>query len=100
MADSVPVRFKKRERVEKMPLNILRDGETTIKIKFSVFEGGGGGVGAERKTVQNVAFHSKRHDNKILKSQILLSKHFVVIAQAPTFVYSGMREPLACRSAC
>ena len=60
----------------------LRDGETTIKIKFSLFEGGGG-LGAERKTVQNAAFRGKRHDNKILKVQILLSRNFVVIAQAP-----------------
>ena len=34
--------------------------------------------------VQNAIFHGKRHDNKILKVNILLSKYFVVMAQAPT----------------
>ena len=33
----------------------VRDGETTIKITFSLFEGGGG-LGAERKIVQNAVF--------------------------------------------
>ena len=65
----------------------LRDGETTIKIKSSLFEGGeGGGVwGAERKIVQNAVFffRGKRHDNKILNVRILLSRNFVVITQAP-----------------
>ena len=41
------------------------------------------GRGAERKSVQNVVFHGKRHDNKILKVNILLSSNFVVMAQAP-----------------
>ena len=59
----------------------IRDGETTIKIKFSLFEGGGHGV--ERKIAQNTVFRGKRHDNEILKVQILLSRNFVVIAQAP-----------------
>ena len=40
-------------------------------------------MGAERKTVQNAVFRGKLHDNKILKVQILLSRNFVVIAQAP-----------------
>ena len=45
---------------------------------------GGRALGAERKIVQNaVFFRGKRHDNKILKVHILLSRHFVVIAQAP-----------------
>ena len=39
---------------------------------------------AERKIVQNAVSRRKRHDNKILKSQILLLNNFVVIAaQAP-----------------
>ena len=41
------------------------------------------GRGAERKIVQNAIFRGKRHDNKILEVQILLSRNFVVIAQAP-----------------
>ena len=60
----------------------LRESETTIKIKFCVFQGGWAG-GAERKIVQNAIFRGKRHDNKILKVKILLSRNFVVMAQAP-----------------
>ena len=41
------------------------------------------GRGAERKIVQNAIFHGKRHDNKISKVKILLSRNFVVMAQAP-----------------
>ena len=40
-------------------------------------------MGAERKIVQKRCFRGKRHNNKILKVQILLSRNFVVIAQAP-----------------
>ena len=32
---------------------------------------------------KNVVFLGKRHDNKILEVQILFSRNFVVIAQAP-----------------
>ena len=53
------------------------------KNKIFAFEGGGGGLGAERKIFQNAVFRGKRHDNKILNVQILLSRNFVVIAQAP-----------------
>ena len=65
-------------------LAIENDGETTIKITFSVFEGGGLGGREENRPKCCFFFRGKRHDNKILKSQILLSKKFVVIAQAPT----------------
>ena len=34
---------------------MFRDGKTTIKIKFSLFEGGGA-LGAEGKIVQNAVF--------------------------------------------
>ena len=44
---------------------------------------GGGGLGAERKVVQNAVFRGKCHNNKILKVQIVLSRNLVVIAQAP-----------------
>ena len=53
------------------------------KNKIWRFSGGGVGRGAERKIVQNAIFHGKRHDNKILKVKILLSRNFVVMAQAP-----------------
>ena len=62
---------------------LIRESETTIKIKFAFFWGGGGRQGAERKIVQNAIFRGKRHDNKILKVKILLSRNFVVMAQAP-----------------
>ena len=52
------------------------------KNKICAFQGGMG-KGAGKKIVQNAIFHGKRHDNKILKLQILLSRNFVVIAQAP-----------------
>ena len=62
----------------------VRDGETTIKINFSLFEGGGGGLGGrEENRPKHCFFRGKRHDNKILKMQIVLSRNFVVIAQAP-----------------
>ena len=45
---------------------------------------GGVALGAEKKIVQECFFFSgKRHDNKTLKVQILLSRKSVVIAQAP-----------------
>ena len=53
------------------------------KIKFSVFEGGGvGALGSEEENRPKRFFRGKRHDNKILKVQFLLSRNFVVIAQA------------------
>ena len=56
----------------------VRDGETTIKIKCAFPRGVGRG-----RVVQKRCFRGKRHDNKILKVQMLLSRNFVVIAQAP-----------------
>ena len=52
------------------------------KNKIFAFEGGGP-WGQRGKSCKNACFRGKRHDNKILKVQILLSRHFVVIAQAP-----------------
>ena len=51
--------------------------------KICAFQGGVG-RGAGREIVQNAIFRGKRHDNKILKVKILLSRNFVVMAQAPT----------------
>ena len=53
------------------------------KNKICTFQGGVG-RGAGRKIVQNAIFHGKRHDNKILKVKILLSRNFVVMLQAPS----------------
>ena len=50
------------------------------------------GRGAERKIAQNAIFRGKRHDNKILKVNILLSRNFVVMAQAPKLVYEILRR--------
>ena len=52
------------------------------KNKICAFQGGVG-RGAGRKIVQNAIFRGKRHDNKILKVKMLLSRNFVVMAQAP-----------------
>ena len=65
------------------PLIRIRDGETTIKTKFCVFEQGGGLGGREENRPKMLFLRGKHHDNKILKVQILLSRNFVVIAQAP-----------------
>ena len=52
------------------------------------------GRGAGRKIVQNAFFHGKRHDNRILKVKILLSRNFVVMAQAPkTFEFDTQNGP-------
>ena len=70
----------------------FRDGETTIRINVSLFEGGG--LGGREENPPNAVFFSrgKRHDNKILKVQILLSRNFVVIAQAPTLFLIVSKE--------
>ena len=61
------------------------------KNKIRTFQGGVGRV-AGRKIVQNAIFHGKRHDNKILKVKILLSRNFVVMAQAPSLAASDMTQ--------
>ena len=56
-------------------------GRDNNKNKMSVFEGGGMG-GQRGKASKNAVFFflpGKRHDNKILNVQILLSRNFVVI---------------------
>ena len=67
---------------------IFRESETTIKIEFTLFRGGG-----REKIVQNAIFHGKRHDNKILKVKFLLSRNFVVMAQAPIYAGNILEEP-------
>ena len=54
-----------------------------MKIKFAfLFCGGGGGHWGQRgKSSKNPVFGGKRHDNKISKGQMPLSRIFVVIAQ-------------------
>ena len=47
----------------------FRESETTIKIKFAFFRGGGQG-GREEDCPKRYIFHGKRHDNKILKVKI------------------------------
>ena len=67
---------------------MLRDSETTIKIKFPLFEGVGpwGQRGKSSKTLFLFS-RGKRHSKKNLKMQILLSGNFVVIAQAPICIW-------------
>ena len=60
----------------------IEDGEMTIKITFAILRGGALGK-FEGKSSENTVFLGKRHDNKILKVRILLSRIFVVITQAP-----------------
>ena len=61
----------------------VRGGETTIKIQFAVLRGGGIGGKEENRPKRCFFFRGKRHDNIILNVQILSSRKFVVIAQAP-----------------
>ena len=75
-----PVRSCTRENFRK---NVSQRERDDNKNKICAFQGGVG-RGAGRKIVQNTIFHGKRHDNKILKVKILLSRNFVVIAQAPS----------------
>ena len=72
------------------PLPYFRDGETTIEIKFALLRGVGLGGGEENRPKTLFFVRGKRHDNTILKVQILLSRHFVVIAQAPTIARYGV----------
>ena len=56
------------------------------KICGYFFGGGGGNWGQRGKSSKTIFFfRGKRHDNKILKVHILLSRNFVVIAQAPKY---------------
>ena len=55
------------------------------KNKIFAFEGWGGLGGREEKS-SLVFFHGKRHDNKILKVEILLSRNSVIIAKAPNLL--------------
>ena len=43
-------------------------------------------MGAERTIVQKHCFRERRHDSKVLKVQLLSSRDFVVVAQAPILV--------------
>ena len=135
--------MKRLERAKTRVFQRRRDDNINKICVF--FEGGV--WGQKGKSSRNAIFLWKRHDNKILNLIFLLSRNFVVIAQAPSFkdgharvetralktlacrndfwtsfqamvdsvsvrfknarvekmplnVYSGMREPLACRSAC
>ena len=56
------------------------------------------GRGAERKIVQNAFFRGKRHDNKILKVKMLLSRNFVVMAQAPKLSEGSENGPFTPRA--
>ena len=71
-----------------------------MKIKFAFLDGGGGGRWGQRgRSSQNAVFIGKRHDNRILNPIILLSRKFVVIAQAPTLLSPfGLRPSQASQS--
>ena len=79
-----------RDDNKKKIFDILRGGDNKNKI-FDFLGGGGrggGALGAERKISSKTLFfffRGKRHDNKILKVQILLSRNLVVMAQPPSF---------------
>ena len=56
----------------------------------------GEALGQRGKSSKNAVFRGKRHDNKILKVQILLSSNFVVVAQAPICWGSIWHLPSSC----
>ena len=64
-----------------MALEIQRRRDDN-KNKICAFEGGGP-WGHRGKSSKNAVSRGKRHDNIIMKVRILLSRNFVVIAQAP-----------------
>ena len=76
-----------------LPKERLQRRRDDNKNKICAFRGGGP-WGQRGKSSQNAVFRGKRHHNKILKVQILLSRNFVVVAQAPTLrIFSGYFQP-------
>ena len=69
--EKLSVQHRKSE-ISRIFAPVLRDGETTIKIKFAPLRGWA--LGAERKIVPKCCFRGKRHDNEFLKVRILLSR--------------------------
>ena len=68
---------------QEVAIVFVRDGETTIKMKFAWGEGI---VGREENRPKTLFFIRKSHDNNLLKGHFDLSRSFVVIAQAPSLV--------------
>ena len=68
----------KTQKMRKM----LRDCETTIKIKFTLFRGVGRG-GREENCPKTLFFSGNAMTIKFWKVQLLLSRNFVVMVQAP-----------------
>ena len=77
-------------------LKCIRDGETTIKIKFSLLRGWGRALGVKRRIVQKRCFFfvGSTTTIKILKVDILLLRDFLVMAQAPNVMASEKRMVL------
>ena len=84
------------EGVLRRALRRFRESETTIKIKFALFRGGGQG-GREENCQKNAIFHGKRHDNIILNVKLLLSRNFVVMRRALRRWRSEGRKTPLCR---
>ena len=59
--------------------------------KICAFQGGWAG-GQSGKSSKYAMFHEKRHDNKISNVKILLSRDFVVMAQAPSFASENLKN--------
>ena len=67
------------------------------KNRICGFEGGGQ-VGAKRKIVQDAFFCGKRHDNTILKVQIVLSRNLLLLRSllnVSGILYSSFQEKFA-----
>ena len=78
---------------EGVAANFQRRRDDNKNESFRFLRGGGlGGREENRPKRCFFCFRGKRHDNKILEVQILLSRNLVVIAQAPKFVW-GLGSP-------
>ena len=83
---SSPIRGRRR---------MLRDGETTMKLRFAVWSGVGDG--GEGKIVQKRWFWEVSWQEKLVNLRDLTIKDFAVISQTPTYIRS-CEHPSCCAS--
>ena len=74
-----------QENPRQTPQKFIQRKRDDNKNKICAFRGGGGQGGREENCPKRFFFRGKRHDNKILKVKMLLSRNFVVMAQAPIY---------------
>ena len=82
-AENADSKTRKRQKMRMTGFNVTQRKRDDNKNKNCAFQVGVG-RGAGREIIQNAIFHGKRHDKKNSKMKILLSRNFVVMAQAPS----------------